>query len=75
MWIRPHTHYSDCSVESVTERGAAVPSLSSVSERVGQVVKHFNACVLSRAARFRDTFTMVLKHSVSKPPLSPLINI
>ncbi len=66
MYIRHHTH---CSVESVTERGAGVPSLSSVCGRGRQVVKNFNARVLSRAVRVGDTFTMVLKHAATKPPL------
>jgi hypothetical protein len=58
MCIRHHTH---CSVESVTERGAAAPPLSSACGRGRQGVKLEQHTCLSRASRIGGTVRNGLK--------------
>ncbi len=52
MYIRHHTN---CSVESVVERGEPIPTLSSVCGRGRQVVKTSTYVCLSSASRLGDT--------------------
>jgi hypothetical protein len=58
MCIRHHTH---CSVESVAERGAAAPSLSSVRGRGRQVVETgaSHAVVLADARPQKKTLSHI----------------
>ena len=68
MCIRHHTN---CSVESVVERGSVVLPLSSVRGlQRSSSCRNFNTHVSAQGIEDRGTtFAMVLKHEVEKPPL------
>jgi hypothetical protein len=70
MCARHHTH---CPVESVVERGAAAPSLSSVCGRVRQGVKFEQRTCLSRTSRIGGTVRDGVKAWTSETPTAQYI--
>jgi hypothetical protein len=69
MYIKHHTH---CTVESVVERGAAAPSLSSCVDQVDGLSKLEQCTCLPRTCQgieVEGTFRDVLKLAETKPPL------
>jgi hypothetical protein len=66
MCIKQHTHFS---VESVTERGASVPSLSSVCGTGRRVVEVRTVHVSVQDIEVEGTFHDDLKHATAKPSL------